>query len=165
MDRLQSPTAAAASSADGADGSAPAPASASSLDHASLRLQSRDVGAALTSVKPSAMRTASLVIDVPRVAWTDIGGQDVKQKLKEAVDWPLMVSVASSTTGGESGADESAHRCSLARVFLADIALFLSPSFSFPSHFVQHPEAFLRLGIQPPKGILLYGPPVSATGG
>jgi ATP-dependent 26S proteasome regulatory subunit len=26
---------------------------------------------------------------------------------------------------------------------------------------LQHPDAFLRLGIQPPKGILLYGPPVS----
>lgn len=25
---------------------------------------------------------------------------------------------------------------------------------------VQNPEAFTRLGIQPPKGILLYGPPV-----
>ena len=24
---------------------------------------------------------------------------------------------------------------------------------------MQHPEAFLRLGIRPPKGILLYGPP------
>ena len=107
MDRLQSPTVAAASTADGADGTAAlAPAPASSLDHASLHLQSRDFDAALTAVKPSAMR--SLVIDVPKVAWTDIGGQeDVKQKLKEAVDWPLMVSAASSMTERESSADEN----------------------------------------------------------
>jgi len=24
---------------------------------------------------------------------------------------------------------------------------------------MQHPEAFVRLGIDPPKGVLLYGPP------
>lgn len=77
----------------------------------SLALTAGDFLSALPGVKPSAMR--SLVVDVPRVSWTDIGGQeDVKQQLKEAVEWPL-----------------------------------------------QHPEAFLRLGIQPPKGILLYGPP------
>jgi len=43
---------------------------------------------ALPSVKPSAMR--SLVVDVPKVKWSDVGGQeDVKQRLKEAVEWPL----------------------------------------------------------------------------
>ncbi|KAJ3405316.1 spermatogenesis associated protein 5 [Chytridiales sp. JEL 0842] len=31
-----------------------------------------------------------IMIEVPKVLWTDIGGQeDVKQKLKEAVEWPL----------------------------------------------------------------------------
>jgi SpoVK/Ycf46/Vps4 family AAA+-type ATPase len=57
---------------------------------ASLQVSVGDFRQALPSVKPSAMR--SLVVDVPKVAWTDIGGQDdVKQKLKEAVEWPLMV--------------------------------------------------------------------------
>ena len=101
--RLQSPTAAAASSADGADcfpPTLPSPSHPSTTRRYSLQL--RDFGAAPTAVKPSAMRAASLVIDVPRVAWTDIGGQeDVKQKLKETVDWPLMVSFTRSTTGGK----------------------------------------------------------------
>ncbi|XP_013384510.1 spermatogenesis-associated protein 5-like [Lingula anatina] len=65
----------------------------------------------LNSVKPSAMR--EVAIDVPKVYWSDIGGQNVlKEKLKQAVEWPL-----------------------------------------------KHPEAFVRLGIRPPRGILMYGPP------
>lgn len=67
--------------------------------------------AAFRQVRPSAMREVS--IDVPKVRWEDIGGNAViKQKLKQAVEWPL-----------------------------------------------KHPEAFQRLGIRPPKGILMYGPP------
>ncbi|CAG8774856.1 4233_t:CDS:2, partial [Cetraspora pellucida] len=54
-----------------------------------------------------------ILLEVPKVYWSDIGGQqEVIQKLKESIEWPL-----------------------------------------------QHPEAFSRLGIKPPKGILLYGPP------
>jgi transitional endoplasmic reticulum ATPase len=50
---------------------------------------------------------------VPTIHWIDIGGLDeVKQELKEAVEWPLKT-----------------------------------------------PEIFDRLGIRPPKGILIYGPP------
>ena len=49
-------------------------------------------------------------MDVPNVKWSDIGGNnDVKQALKEAVEWPL-----------------------------------------------KHPEAFTRMGIEPPKGVLMY---------
>ena len=45
--------------------------------------------------------------------WSDIGGQaSIKQKLKQAVEWPI-----------------------------------------------KHPEAFQRMGITPPRGILMYGPP------
>ncbi|XP_064627751.1 ATPase family gene 2 protein homolog A-like [Lineus longissimus] len=66
---------------------------------------------ALKAVQPSAMR--EVAIDVPKVLWTDIGGQaNLKLKLKQAVEWPL-----------------------------------------------KHPEAFERMGIQPPKGLLMYGPP------
>ncbi|XP_048365752.1 ATPase family protein 2 homolog isoform X3 [Sphaerodactylus townsendi] len=66
---------------------------------------------AMNEVRPSAMR--EVAIDVPKVSWSDIGGlEDVKLKLKQAVEWPL-----------------------------------------------KYPESFIRMGIQPPKGVLLYGPP------
>ncbi|XP_043829078.1 ATPase family protein 2 homolog isoform X1 [Dromiciops gliroides] len=66
---------------------------------------------AMNDVRPSAMR--EVAIDVPSVSLSDIGGlEDIKLKLKQAVEWPL-----------------------------------------------KHPEAFARMGIQPPTGILLYGPP------
>ncbi|XP_021571172.1 spermatogenesis-associated protein 5 [Carlito syrichta] len=65
----------------------------------------------MNDIRPSAMR--EVAIDVPNVSWSDIGGlENVKQKLKQAVEWPL-----------------------------------------------KHPEAFIRMGIRPPKGVLLYGPP------
>ncbi|NXU11669.1 SPAT5 protein, partial [Pardalotus punctatus] len=65
----------------------------------------------MNDVRPSAMR--EVAIDVPKVSWSNIGGlEDVKLKLKQAVEWPL-----------------------------------------------KHPESFIRMGIQPPKGVLLYGPP------
>ena len=71
----------------------------------------KDFERALSEVGPSAMR--EVLIDVPKVHWEDIGGNDtIKQQLKESVNWPL-----------------------------------------------QHPEAFIRMGIKAPKGILLYGPP------
>lgn len=65
----------------------------------------------MNDIRPSAMR--EVAIDVPNVSWSDIGGlENIKLKLKQAVEWPL-----------------------------------------------KHPEAFIRMGIQPPKGVLLYGPP------
>lgn len=70
-----------------------------------------DLIAALTIVRPSAMR--ELLIEIPNVRWTDIGGQDdLKMKLRQAVEWPL-----------------------------------------------KHAESFRRLGVSPPGGVLLYGPP------
>ncbi|KAF9355712.1 spermatogenesis associated protein 5 [Mortierella sp. NVP85] len=76
-----------------------------------LKVSVEDMRAAMTDIKPSAMR--EIMIEVPKVFWSDIGGQaEIKQKLKESVEWPL-----------------------------------------------QHPDAFIRMGIRPPKGILLYGPP------
>ena len=66
---------------------------------------------AYKEVTPTAMR--EVYIEVASVNWDDIGGLDeVKQHLKEAVEWPL-----------------------------------------------KNPKIFSRLGIKPPKGILLYGPP------
>lgn len=43
---------------------------------------------ALKDVEPSAMR--EVLVEVPEVRWSDIGGlEDVKQELREAVEWPL----------------------------------------------------------------------------
>ncbi|MBI5880943.1 CDC48 family AAA ATPase [archaeon] len=76
-----------------------------------LRISQKDFLEALKVVRPSAMR--EVLVEVPNVKWTDVGGlDDVKQELKEAVEWPL-----------------------------------------------KNPEVFTRMGVTPPKGILLYGAP------
>ena len=76
-----------------------------------LRITRRDFREALKIVRPSAMR--EILVEIPNVKWKDIGGlEDVKQQLKEAVEWPL-----------------------------------------------KNPESFRKLGVKPPKGILLYGAP------
>ena len=70
-----------------------------------------DIKTALLKVGPSALK--AVTVDIPKVYWKDIGGQaSVKQKLKEAIEWPL-----------------------------------------------KHPDVFKRMGIRPPKGLLMYGPP------
>ncbi len=76
-----------------------------------LQIKHDDFVNALKFVRPSALR--EVLIEKPNVSWEQIGGlENVKQQLKEAVEWPF-----------------------------------------------KHPEAFARLGIKPPKGILLYGAP------
>lgn len=76
-----------------------------------LIITPQDFVDALKTVRPSALR--EVLIEIPNVKWDDIGGLDeVKQELKEAVEWPL-----------------------------------------------KNPQAFRRLGIKPPKGVLIYGPP------
>ena len=47
----------------------------------------------LREVEPSAIR--EVFVEVPNVGWDDVGGLDeVKQRLREAVEWPLAVSRA-----------------------------------------------------------------------
>jgi transitional endoplasmic reticulum ATPase len=76
-----------------------------------MEVQMDDFINAYKEVTPTAMR--EVYIEVATVHWNDIGGlDDVKQHLKESVEWPIKT-----------------------------------------------PEVFERLGIKPPKGILLYGPP------
>ena len=76
-----------------------------------LKINQEDFENALKVVRPSAMR--EVLVETPNIGWTDVGGlENVKQELKEAVEWPL-----------------------------------------------NYPDSFKRLGIKPPKGILLYGPP------
>lgn len=79
----------------------------------SARVCYSDMLSALKLVKPSALR--EVAVEIPSTRWADIGGKgDAKQRLKEAVEWPL-------TDRGS--------------------ALFAS------------------LGVSPPSGILLFGPP------
>jgi transitional endoplasmic reticulum ATPase len=76
-----------------------------------MDVQIDDFMNAFKEITPTAMR--EIAVEVPIVHWDEVGGlEEVKEKLKEAVEWPL-----------------------------------------------KNPEVFKRMGIQPPKGILLIGPP------
>src|SRR3990172_7473148 len=78
-----------------------------------MRVTADDFKNALKEVEPSAMR--EVLVEIPRIQWSDVGGlEDVKMKLREAVEMPL-----------------------------------------------KDPESFRRLGIRPPRGVLLSGPPGS----
>jgi transitional endoplasmic reticulum ATPase len=75
-----------------------------------LKVSMNDFIQAMNMVHPSLLR--EVFVEVPEVRWSDIGGlEDVKQQLREAVEWPL-----------------------------------------------KYQDIFERMGIRPPKGILLYGP-------
>jgi len=53
-----------------------------------LKVTGADFDEARKHVEPSAMR--EVLVEVPDVTWDDVGGlDDVKQELKEAVEWPL----------------------------------------------------------------------------
>jgi transitional endoplasmic reticulum ATPase len=76
-----------------------------------MQVTMEDFTSAYKEITPTAMR--EVYIEIPTIHWDDIGGlEEVKEDLREAVEWPLNT-----------------------------------------------PEIFDRLGIKPPKGILLYGPP------
>ncbi len=76
-----------------------------------IQVTREDFEQALKEVLPSGIR--EVFVEIPNVNWSRVGGlEDLKQKLLEAVDWPLS-----------------------------------------------HPNIFKRMGIDPPKGVLLYGPP------
>jgi len=53
-----------------------------------LVVTKQDFENALLMVEPSAMR--EVLVEIPKVKWTDIGGlEEVKEALKEMVEWPL----------------------------------------------------------------------------
>jgi transitional endoplasmic reticulum ATPase len=53
-----------------------------------LRVRKADFEEAHKHVEPSAMR--EVLVEIPDVKWTDVGGlEEVKQELREAVEWPL----------------------------------------------------------------------------
>ncbi|XP_057688358.1 spermatogenesis-associated protein 5-like protein 1 isoform X2 [Corythoichthys intestinalis] len=68
---------------------------------------------AMKLVRPSCLRSSLGNTDLAPVAWEHIGGlEDIKLKLRQSIEWPMM-----------------------------------------------YPEAFSRLGLCRPRGVLLYGPP------
>jgi len=53
-----------------------------------LQIKMNDFEDALKNIEPSAMR--EVFVEVPNVHWSDIGGlENVKQELRETVEWPL----------------------------------------------------------------------------
>ncbi|MEM5878634.1 MAG: CDC48 family AAA ATPase, partial [Candidatus Aenigmatarchaeota archaeon] len=55
-----------------------------------LVVTKKDFEEALKVVEPSAMR--EVLIEVPNVKWSDIGGMDdIKNELKESIEWPLKM--------------------------------------------------------------------------
>ncbi|MCQ1537562.1 CDC48 family AAA ATPase [Methanocalculus taiwanensis] len=53
-----------------------------------LKVVREDFDEALKHVEPSAMR--EVLVEVPDIHWSDVGGlEDVKEELREAVEWPL----------------------------------------------------------------------------
>ena len=55
----------------------------------SLRISKDDFKEALKTVRPSALR--EVLLETPNTTWNDVGGlSEVKQELKEAVEWPLQ---------------------------------------------------------------------------
>ena len=53
-----------------------------------IKVQASDFQDALRVIQPSALR--EFYVEVPEVHWEDVGGlEDVKQRLREAVEWPL----------------------------------------------------------------------------
>lgn len=70
-----------------------------------------DFQEAVREIEPSALR--EIYIEVPEVTWDEVGGlEDVKERLKESIEWPLTM-----------------------------------------------PEKFEHFGINPPRGIMLFGAP------
>ncbi|KAJ1022595.1 hypothetical protein NDA16_003584 [Ustilago loliicola] len=102
----------------------PAPATGSTDASVLDKVKATDLQAALSLVRPSAMR--EIFLEPPKVYWSDIAGsstpsvggsgalsaKSVQAQVRELVEWPI-----------------------------------------------KHSATFSRLGISPPRGVLLYGPP------
>ncbi|MFW9819191.1 MAG: CDC48 family AAA ATPase, partial [Candidatus Thorarchaeota archaeon] len=53
-----------------------------------IKIQNNDFIQALNMIEPSAMR--EVMVEIPDIFWDDVGGlEDIKNELKEAVEWPL----------------------------------------------------------------------------
>lgn len=63
-----------------------------------VQVTTDDIAGALVEVEPSALR--AVAPEVPRLTWADISGlQDVKQTLRELVEWPLLHGVRMARYG------------------------------------------------------------------
>ncbi len=63
-----------------------------------LKVTKRDFYEALKMIEPSALR--EVLLEIPNVRWGDIGGlENVKQALREAVEWPLKYPEAFQALG------------------------------------------------------------------
>lgn len=66
-----------------------------------LQVTFNDFEEAMKEVQPSALR--EILFEVPNVTWDDIGGLgDVKEQLREAVEWPLRFGASFRRIGVES---------------------------------------------------------------
>ena len=55
-----------------------------------LEVQMNDFKIAIRDIEPSALR--EIYVEIPEVSWEDVGGLDeVKERLKESVEWPLTM--------------------------------------------------------------------------
>ncbi|MCH2637219.1 MAG: CDC48 family AAA ATPase [Candidatus Thalassarchaeum sp.] len=55
-----------------------------------MEVQMHDFKLAIRDIEPSALR--EIYVEVPEVSWDDVGGLDeIKERLKESVEWPLTM--------------------------------------------------------------------------
>ncbi|MBI5242772.1 MAG: CDC48 family AAA ATPase [Elusimicrobia bacterium] len=65
-----------------------------------LEVTMDNFGDAMKEVEPSAIR--EFFVEVPDVKWEDVGGlEDIKEELKEAVEWPLKYSALFKKAGAQ----------------------------------------------------------------
>ena len=99
---------------------------------------------ALRLVRPSCLRGSLGRTELSPVSLEQIGGLDeVKVKLRQVHEWQCL------------NYTESSHLSSFFWYFLL-ICVWTSKSIEWP---MKYPEAFVRLGLSRPRGVLLYGPP------
>ena len=55
-----------------------------------MEVQMNDFRLAMRDIEPSALR--EIYVEIPEVSWSDVGGlEEVKERLKESVEWPLTM--------------------------------------------------------------------------
>uniref|UniRef100_A0A183E375 AAA domain-containing protein n=1 Tax=Gongylonema pulchrum TaxID=637853 RepID=A0A183E375_9BILA len=107
---------------------------------------------AMGKSSPSALRETT--VETPNVTWDDIGGlQNVKRELQELVQFAMGKSSPSAlrettvetpnVTWDDIGG-------------LQNVKRELQELVQYP---VEHPDKYLKFGMQPSRGVLFYGPP------
>jgi len=66
-----------------------------------IKISSEDFRDALKEVRPSALREVQ--VQIPNVSWDDVGGlEELKEELREAIEWPLKYKEAFDYAGVEA---------------------------------------------------------------